>query len=49
MQLQKQAQSDILNSLLDIDEKIIRFVGIVDCNANTLMSKSQKTLDNIVF
>lgn len=39
MQMPKQMQSNILDSILDIDEEIIRYCLIVDCNSNTLMTK----------
>lgn len=40
MQIPRQIQSNILDSILNIDEDIIRFSVIVDSDANTLMSKS---------
>ena len=48
MQIPKQKQSDMLDAILNIDEKFIRFVGIVDCNAATLMSKSREDLASLV-
>ena len=43
MQLQSEAQKSMLDEILDIDNEIIRFAGIIDTNERTLSSKTQKS------
>ena len=42
MQVSKPEQKDMLETILDVDSTTIRFVGIIDCDIQTLMSRSQK-------
>ena len=48
MQMPKQMQSNLLDSILNIDEEIIRFSVIIDCDANTIMSRGGRDKVNYV-